>query len=116
MRRHITLIECCDTFCRGVWPYAPTAGEGARAGPVSLVKILEFLFDRGGLQREKPVFDHHFLPFFTIDEFNEFSDDRIQRFIGRLVDIDIEMAPERIRSIVRVLLIGLLKRHTLFLG
>ena len=111
MRRHITLVDWCDIVCRGVWPYAPTEGEGARAGPVSLVKFLDFLLDRAGLQWEKPVFDRHLLSFFTIDEFDEFSDDWIQRFIGHLVDIEIEVAPERIRPIVRVLLAEIGRAH-----
>ena len=77
MRRHISLVERRDNVGRGVWLYAPTAGEGAKTGSPSLVKVLEFLLDRVGLQREKPVLDHHFLPFFTVNEFNEFFDDRI---------------------------------------
>src|SRR6267143_387491 len=116
MRRRITLVEWCAIAGRGVWPYTPTAGgEGAKGELLSLVKFLEFLLDRDGFQREKSVFDHELLPFFTIDKFDEFSDDRIQWFIGRLVDIEIEMTPKRIRSIVRVLLAGLLKWHAVFL-
>src|SRR6476620_11565624 len=112
MRRRITLAEWCEIVCGGVWPYAPAAGKGDGAGPPSLIKFLEFLLDRAGFQREKSVFDHDLLPFFTIDEFDEFSDDRIQRFIRRLVDIEIEVAPERIRPIVRIFLAGIFKRHT----
>src|SRR6185295_9958043 len=115
MRRRVTLVEWwCDVVCRGVWPYASAAGKGGGAGSPSLVKSLEFLLDRVGFQREKPILDHHFLPFFTIDKFDEFSHDRIQRFIGRLVDIEIQVPPERIRSIVRVLLAGLFIRRALF--
>ena len=116
MRRRITLVEWCAIVGRGVWPYTPTAaGERAKGGSLSLVKFLEFLLDRDGFQREKSVLDYHLLPFFTIDKFDEFSDDRIQWLIGRLVDIEIEKTPKRIRSIVRVLLAGLLERHAVFL-
>src|SRR6185295_11181330 len=110
MRRHVRLVDWCATMCRGVWPYAPVTGEGAGAESDSLVKFLEFLLDHVGLQWKKSVFDHHLLTFFTIDEFDEFSDDRIQRFIRSFVDIEIEVAPERIRPIIGVLLIGLFKR------
>ena len=93
MRRHITAVECRDIVGRGVNPYAPAAGEGTRAGLGSLLKFLEFLLDRVGLQRKKSVLDHDLLPFFAIDEFDELSNDRIQWFIGLLVDIEIEVAP-----------------------
>src|SRR6185295_18161751 len=116
MRRRITLAEWCEIVCRGVWPYAPTAGKGDGAGSPSLVKSLEFLLDRVGFQREKPILDHHFLPFFTIDKLDEFTDDRIQWFIGYLIDIEIQVPPERIRSIVCGLLAGLFERRALFLS
>src|SRR6185503_10389233 len=116
MRRPVIVVEYRDIVVRGVWPYAPAAEEGARAGSPSLVKFLEFLLDRRGLQRKKPVLDHYSLSFFTVDEFDEFGDDRIQRFIGRLVNIEIEVAPERIGSIVCVLLVGLFIRRALFLS
>ena len=96
MRRHITAAECRDIAGRGAEPYAPAAGEGTRAGLGSLLKFLEFLLGRVGLQREESVFDHDLLPFFAIDEFDELSNDRIQGFIGLLVDIEIEVTPERI--------------------
>src|SRR4029077_3282140 len=116
MRRRITLAEWCEIVCRGVWPCAPAAGKGDGAGSPSLVKSLEFLLDRGGFQREKPILDHHFLPFFTINKLDEFLDDRIQWFIGHLVDIEIQVPPERIRPIVCVLLAGFFKRRTVFLS
>src|SRR6185503_14072522 len=115
MRRPVIVVEYRDIVVRGVWPYAPAAEEGARAGSPSLVKFLEFLLDRRGLQRKKPILDHDFLTFLTVDKLDEFFDDRIQRFIRSLVDIQIEMAPEWVGSIVRVLLVGFHIRHAVFL-
>src|SRR5688572_3898117 len=108
------LVELCDIVCKGVTPYAPALGKGGGAGLLSLVKFFEFLLDRGCFQRKKSVFHYCALPFFAVDEFDEFYDDRIQWFIGSLIDIEIEVSPERVGAVVGVLLVGLFKRRALF--
>jgi len=82
----------------------PPEGESTRAWSGSLVKLRQFLFDRIRLQREESILDHDLLPFFAVDKLDELFDDRIERLIGRLVHIEIEMPPERIGPIVGVLL------------
>src|SRR5262245_52120965 len=114
-RRQVRLVEGCARSCRGAWPYTPAAGDAAGAGSDSLVKPLEFLVDCLGLQGEKSIFGHDLLTFLTIDKFDEFLDHWIQRFIRRLVDVEVEIAPDGVRPITCILLGGLFIRHAVFL-
>src|SRR5262245_31282057 len=85
---------------RRVWECAPPRNRGERLlfldfkllrSPVKLLELLELLLHDRCLEREVAVLDDDLLAFPRQDQLDELPDQRIERLVGGLVDVDHEV-------------------------
>src|SRR5262245_14405193 len=102
----------------------PETGSGRADGPpalsasvliATLLDLVQLFFGDGRRDREVAVLDHVLLPVLREYQLHELAGQRVERLAGRLVDVDVEEAGQRIRAGVGVVGSGLHALATVFL-